>query len=215
MHTKKANFINFSAILILSPHTDDAEISAGGTITKLSEKCKEIHYTAFSWRAKDLEDPEILKNECSRATQILGISNKNLLFEDYEVRNFLSNRQSILEDLIMLKKGIQPDLVLVPSSFDVHQDHRVIYEEALRAFKPSASIFGYEHPWNNYMFSTDVFVRLQKRDIQKKIEALIQYKSQHSRPYFNKDYIKSLAITRGVQCNSQFAEAFELLRLVM
>ena len=115
----------------------------------------------------------------------------------------------------MLKKGIQPDLVLVPSSFDVHQDHRVIYEEALRAFKPSASIFGYEHPWNNYMFSTDVFVRLQKRDIQKKIEALNQYKSQHSRPYFNKDYIKSLAITRGVQCNSQFAEAFELLRLVM
>ena len=34
-------------VLVLSPHTDDGEISAGGTIAKMIEEGKELFYIAF------------------------------------------------------------------------------------------------------------------------------------------------------------------------
>jgi len=48
---------------------------------------------------------------------------------------FPENRQKILEDLIKIKKEIKPDLIFVPSFNDIHQDHQVLTQEGLRAFK--------------------------------------------------------------------------------
>ncbi len=117
--------------------------------------------------------------------------------------------------MIDLNKKIKPDLVLIPSSNDTHQDHQTIHQEALRAFKKTSSIWGYEHPWNNLTFTTDIFVRLEERHVKKKIEAMGQYKSQDFRTYFDEKYIKALAYTRGTQVDYSFAETFELLRLLV
>lgn len=208
----------FNRILVLSPHTDDGEIGAGGTIAKFVEKGKEIYYVAFS--SCEVSVPEgfpenILKRECKKATKILGISPENVILLDYEVRTFPLHRQEILDDMIGLNEKIKPDLVLIPSSNDIHQDHQTIYKEALRAFKKTSSIWGYEHPWNNLTFTTDIFVRLEEKHIEKKIEAMIQYKSQDFRTYFDEKYIMALAYTRGTQVDYPFAETFELLRLLV
>ena len=117
--------------------------------------------------------------------------------------------------MIALNNQIKPDLVLVPSSNDIHQDHHTIYKEALRAFKKISSIWGYEHPWNNLTFTTDIFVRLEEEHVEKKIEAMKQYKSQEFRPYFDEKYIKALAYMRGTQVDYPFAETFELIRLLV
>ena len=140
---------------------------------------------------------------------------ENLILLDYEVRTFPLHRQEILDEIIKLKDKIKPDLVLVPSSNDIHQDHQTIYEEALRAFKKNSSIWGYEHPWNNLTFTTDIFVKLEEKHIKKKIEALKAYKSQDFRTYFDERYIRALAYTRGTQVNFTYAECFELLRLLV
>ena len=208
----------FSIVLIVSPHTDDGEIGAGGTIARFVEEGKEIYYVAFS--SCEISVPkqfpeDILKIECKKATEILGIRNENLILMDYEVRTFPLHRQEILDDMIALNKQIKPDLVLVPSSNDTHQDHQTIYAEALRAFKKTSSIWGYEHPWNNLTFTTDIFVRLEEKHIKKKIEAMKQYKSQDFRTYFDERYINALAYTRGAQVDYPFAETFELLRLLV
>ena len=49
-----------------------------------------------------------------------------------------------------------------------------------------------------------------------KLKALKQFKSQHSfkRHYFAEDFIVGLARMRGVQINSKYAEAFEVLRFI-
>lgn len=210
------NFIK--RILVLSPHTDDGEIASGGTITRFIKEEKEVYYVAFS--SCEISVPnnfsrDILKLECKKATEILGIKSENLILLDYEVRTFPLHRQEILDDMIKLKDTIKPDLVLVPSSNDIHQDHQTIYEEALRAFKKTSSIWGYEHPWNNLTFTTDIFVKLEERHIKKKIEALKAYKSQDFRTYFDERYIRALAYTRGAQANFTYAETFELLRLLV
>ena len=208
----------FSRILVLSPHTDDGEIGAGGTIARFVDAGKEIYYVAFSSCEVSVpkEFPEdILKKECKKATNILGIKPENVILLDYEVRTFPLHRQEILDDMIVLNKQIKPDLVLVPSSNDIHQDHQTVHREALRAFKKTSSIWGYEHPWNNLTFTTDIFVRLEEEHMEKKIEAMKQYKSQDFRPYFAEKYIRALAFTRGTQVDYPFAETFELIRLLV
>jgi len=87
--------------------------------------------------------------------------------------------------------------------------------EALRAFKKTSAILGYEHPWNNLSFTTDVFVKLERKHILTKTTAVSLYKSQKFRFNFNEGYILALAKTRGMQVDVPFAEAFELLRLIM
>jgi LmbE family N-acetylglucosaminyl deacetylase len=208
----------FSRVLVISPHTDDAELGSGGTIAKFIERGNEVYYAFFSHAEKSVPEGQpntALINECINANKILKIPPSNLLSFNYEVRNFSSLRQNILEDLVHLRKEISPDLVIVPSSNDVHQDHQVIQLESLRAFKTNTSIWGYEHPWNNFTFTTDIFNILNESHLKIKIMALKQYISQADKPYFSESYITSLARTRGCQVGSQYAEAFEVMRIII
>ena len=209
--------MNFKRVLVLSPHTDDAELGAGGTIARLLDEGKEVYYVAFSGCETSVPNglpKDTLREECKASGKEMGILPERLTIFDYKVRTFPEHRQQILEDLIKLRPIYQPDLLLVPSSNDSHQDHGVIYWEALRAFKKDSSIWGYEHPWNNLSFTTDIFVKLESKHLNKKLSVLKKYKSQVDKGYMDKDYIKALACTRGAQLDIPYAEAFELIRLL-
>jgi LmbE family N-acetylglucosaminyl deacetylase len=208
--------LNPQKILILAPHTDDGELGCGGTIAKYCNEGKEVFYAAFCLCSKSLPanlPPDTLETECRKATASLGIQSANLILFNYEVRELPASRQKILEELLQLSKQINPDLVLLPAASDVHQDHQVIHQEGLRAFK-NTSFAGYELPWNNYSFHTNCFIKLTEKEIEKKIASLKAYQSQSHRNYMNPDFIRSLAKVRGVQCNSDFAEAFEIYKLI-
>lgn len=204
-------------VLVLSPHTDDGEFGCGGTITKFVEEQKEVYYAAFSLCEKSVPPnfpKDILEKEVKKATKLLGISPKNLLLYKYEVRKFSLSRQEILEDLVVLQKRVQPDLVLLPTLNDLHQDHKTIAEEGLRAFR-GTSILGYESPWNNISFQTNAFIFLDEKHIEKKIMALKCYESQSHKHYANEEFIRSLARTRGTQIGQKYAESFEVIRWII
>ncbi len=204
-------------ILVLAPHTDDGELGCGGTLARLCAEQREVYYAAFCLCSASLPAglaADTLEHECRKATSILGIPEPNLIFFDYEVRELPDARQKILDELRNMRKNLDPDLVFLPAASDIHQDHRVIHEEGLRAFK-DISIAGYELPWNNLKFSTDLLVKLGEDEINKKTEALRAYASQAERIYMQEDFTRSLAKVRGVQANSRFAEAFEIYRWVV
>ena len=201
-------------ILILAPHTDDGELGCGATISKYLRRGKEVYYVAFSIAEESVPDglpKNILEVEVKKATKVLGIIEKNLIIKKYKVRNFPEYRQDILEDMVNLNREIKPDLVFMPSSFDIHQDHKTIYEEGLRAFK-NTSILGYEFMWNNYSFGSTLFSVVSSDDINLKIKALDEYKSQSKRMYTKDTLIKGMARFRGLQISEEFAEAFEVIR---
>jgi len=207
-----------NTILVLSPHTDDGELGAGGTISKFLDEGKDVYYIAFSGCEASVPQglpKNTLRKECKRSTKILGLKPDKVIIMDYEVRTLPEHRQEILEKLIKLKGEFQPEIVLVPSSHDMHQDHGVIYWEALRAFKKEASIWGYEHPWNNLSFSTDIFVVLNLKNMERKLKALKEYKTQKSKSYMDEKNIMALGCTRGSQLDQPYAEAFELIRLIV
>ncbi len=207
----------FNTILVLAPHTDDGELGCGASIHKFSSEGAEVFYVAFSICTRSLPEylhPMTLAEEVKKATEILGVKKENLILYDYDVRHFPAIRQTILEEMVALEKQIKPDLVLMPCSTDIHQDHQTIYAEGLRAFKRT-TILGYELPWNNLSFTTNTFVTLTENNVQQKIKALNEYESQKTRSYLNADFIRSLAKTRGVQIAADYAEAFELIRWII
>ncbi|MBD79828.1 MAG: LmbE family protein [Crocinitomicaceae bacterium] len=204
-------------ILVLAPHTDDGEFGCGGTINKLIKEGHDVYYAAFSACQQSVlpQFPsDILITEVKAATLVLGIEPEKLFLFDYDVRTFNYKRQNILDDLIKLRTEIQPDIVFMPSLNDLHQDHKTIADESLRAFKFS-TIFCYEMPWNNITFTTSAFFVLSEEHVAVKVDALKQYNSQAHRTYANENFIRSLATTRGVQIGSKYAESFELLRYVV
>jgi len=197
----------FDKVLVLSPHTDDGELGAGGTIVKLVENGSEV--TCFALSAPR----EILKSECRRCLGVLGV--KEFEIFDFEVRHFPESRQEILEILFQYDKEDRPELILTPCTNDLHQDHQTVTNEALRAFKRS-TILGYELPWNNIVFRENCFISLEERHVQKKIEALWNYKTQISeRHYFDREYLRGLTRSRGAQIGVKYAEAFEAIKLVL
>ncbi len=207
----------FSKILIIAPHTDDGELGCGGTIARFVEEGKEVYYAAFSVAEKSVPEgfpKNELEIEVKGAMKVLGVPENNLLIHRYEVRTFSYHRQDILEDLVKLKKELEPTLIFIPSLNDLHQDHKTIAEEGCRVFK-MATLLGYEEPWNNISFNTASFVPLEERHIRKKIDALKEYKTQRYRNYLNEDFIRGLAKTRGTQINKEYAEAFEVIRWII
>ena len=210
-------FNDIKKILILAPHADDGEFGCGGTIAKLIEKGKKVHYVVFSTCEDSIPKgfpKDILKKELKQATKTLGIISENLIILNYPVRLFPQNRQAILEEMVKLKKKIDPDLVFMPSLHDIHQDHLTIAQEGLRAFK-HASILGYEDPWNNLTFDTACFSYLTEEHIKRKIEAIKKYKSQAKKLYATEKFVRSLAHTRGIQIGVEYAEAFEVIRWII
>jgi N-acetylglucosamine malate deacetylase 1 len=207
----------FKTILVLAPHTDDGEFGSGGSINKWIREGKEVYYAAFSTVRKVVPSgmtAETFKQEVREATQLLGIKPANLIMFGYPVRDFSAYRQQILDDMIQLNSRIQPDLVLLPSTEDTHQDHETISHEGFRAFKQT-SMIGYEVPHNNLNFHMQMFNSLERADVDKKISSLMCYRSQAGRVYVSSDFITSLARVRGVQIGKEYAEVFEIIRWII
>ena len=203
-------------VLVLAPHTDDGEFGCGGTMARLVEAGIEVHYHAFSIATRSLPPgfaPDTLAREVREATGELGIPESHLTVHDFDVRTFPERRQDILELLVELWEQLRPDAVFQPSHHDVHQDHQTIAQEGLRAFKRT-TVLGYEIPWNNFDFAYGAYVALEKRHLEKKVAALARYASQQHRRYANPEYVWNLARVHGINVNREYAECFQVYRIV-
>jgi len=120
-----------------------------------------------------------------------------------------------LESLIAAKELWNPQIVFCPSSFDIHQDHQVMNQEAIRAFRNSASIYGYSFIWNIPKGEClNMFCEVDEELLAIKEKALQCYKSQIAKKtiYFERDFVKTIAMAHGAMCGFKYAEAFEVIR---
>ena len=123
--------------------------------------------------------------------------------------------------------NINPEIVLIPSINDIHEDHKIIYKAAKVSMRPNKKsnlkkILSYETvsetEWNEEgkLFNPNYFIRLSKSEINKKINAFLKYKSQikkspHPR---SKEGIINLAKIRGSQAFVEYAEAFKVEKIL-
>ncbi len=211
--------IEVENVLILSPHTDDMELGAGATVRILVENGVNVKSVVFSDCKQSVDTskyPEdVLRTECEAAAANLGI--KDFTIHDFRVREFPSYRQQILETIYKLRKENEFELVFAPWHGDLHQDHRVVAEEALRAFmKTDTSILSYTIPGNCPDFVAHVYIPLSEEDVTRKVALLREYKSQvEKRGYFEINAIKGLMHFYGLLIGADYAEAFSSSRTVI
>lgn len=206
-------------VLILAPHTDDESFGCGGAIARLVEKygSESVHVVAFSICEESVPvgfPKDALKTEFLAAQEAYGLPRENVHVLNYPVRRFPQYRQDILEDMIRLRKAIKPTLVFAPSVRDIHQDHKTIAEEAIRAFKV-CKLLSYEIAWNHLEFHNQVYIKLAAQHLDRKLKALSCYKTQSFRNYSGVEYVKSQAMCRGAQVGCDYAEVFEFVRAVI
>ncbi|MFQ5885164.1 MAG: PIG-L deacetylase family protein [Thermoplasmata archaeon] len=196
----------------MSAHTDDMELGAGATARYLVESGAKVKSVVFSDCKKSVDTtkyPEdILRKECTAAADHLGIDDLTIL--EFPVRELPNHRQEILEYIYQLRTEAHYDLVLTSWQGDLHQDHRVVAEETLRAFmKQETTILSYPIPGNCPDFTPQVYVPVDADSLEKKITMLHKYESQVvSRGYLDKDAIKGWMAYFGVHVGVPFAEAF-------
>lgn len=209
--------MGYQRVLAISAHTDDVELGCGGTISRLLEEGSEVRAMAFS-RADTLLSGEFQPDEPERemlaAMAHIGMKKENVLVRDFPVRHFSEHRQAILQELWEMNEAFKPDLVLMHRPRDLHQDHMVIAQEGMRAFKKT-TILCYELPWNTVQVDTEAFVVLEDRHMEAKLGALAFYRTQSFREFLDEEFIRGWARTRGVQVGRRWAECFEVPRLIL
>ena len=194
-------------ILAVAPHTDDIELGCGATLHKYRNDY-EIDALAIS-NAQPLATGDPVE-EFYESMKLIGA---NASFLDFEPRVIGIHRQELLDKFWNLQQKNKYDIVFCPSSYDNHQDHQAVYNEVFRAFK-HCTILGYEMPWNNRTFRTDVFVSLSIEDIEAKVKMLDCYKTQLERAFMCKEYVMDIARTRGLQVGKKYVESFEAIRII-
>ena len=202
--------------LVLAPHTDDGELGCGGTMARLVDGGCDVRYVAFSIATRSLPpgfEPDTLAREVREATAELGIPERQLTVHDFDVRTFPERRQDILELLVALWEEWKPDVVFQPSHHDVHQDHQTIAQEGLRAFKRT-TILGYEIPWNNFDFAYSAYVSLEQRHHRAEGRGARALRLQQHRRYAEPEYVWNVARVHGVNVNREYAECFQVYRIV-
>jgi N-acetylglucosamine malate deacetylase 1 len=208
--------MKFGCVLVLGAHPDD-EMGCGGLIGKMIEEGSEVHHYYFSDCAKSTQsrgfDPMQLIKECEASRDVLGIPADARGNFDFPVRDFPAYRQEILEELVQLNRRIRPDLVLTTNVMDIHQDHKTLTEEAIRAFK-NTCMLGYELPWNNLEFAGGFYVRLSRRQLEVKVASIQCYATQRESTYVQKQNIEAIARFRGLQAGSEFAECYQAIRII-
>lgn len=200
-------------VLAIGAHTDDIELGCGASLSRYLREGASVSALTFS-RAEDSVPPgmpvDTLELEHQASMNRLGIVDYRV--HRFQVRNFDSNRQHVLDLILAAARIVQPDIVFTHSTTDTHQDHQVVSAESIRAFR-SRTLYGYELPWNQRESVTNHFVEIAEEDLVNKQQSLNCYRSQVTlgRSYFRPSYSQSLAEIRGIQNKMKLAEAFETI----
>lgn len=196
--------------LFLGCHCDDIELGCGGTIHKRRNDW-DITCVVFSDCGPFGTIPE-LKDYSKKSLNQLGAS--KVLFQNFPVNDFWQLRQNIWETICYLEKSIKPDVVFTQCP-DNHQDHKTLYEETIRNFKKSDMISYQSSIRNSLDHSWNWFEILSRDDVNAKLNILDNYPCyRHSKIYFSPENIESQLRCNAMYIESEFAEAFELVKKV-
>lgn len=208
---KKNVQLSGKRIFFIGAHPDDIELGCGALIANINDK-SEIFCITLSDNQKN---PRLsnLVNEHFQSMKILGVKKDHIFLGQYQTRMFIHERQEILEYLYQLNKQFLPDIVFAHTSADLHQDHGVVTQESMRAFR-GTSIFGYDVIRSSHGFFPNFLVEVTESDVDKKIAALNAYSTYKDLYYFSDNLTRSILIKNGAIAERPYAEGFDIMKIV-
>lgn len=205
--------IKWNRILVLTPHADDETFGAGGFISAAAAKSKKVKAVVYSDNSESVNGSDAAKTialrsaEFGKAMQIIGVTEK----EELKISpvSFLVSKELIEKTKSIISK-FTPDLILLPSFIDNHEEHKILNRILADGLDSSSEIdIMLFEVWTTG--SPNVIVNIST-EMNKKIEAIKCYKSQL-------DYIDYESAIKGLNKyrsiyhfqGKEFCEAFMLL----
>lgn len=196
--------------LFIAPHADDEILGCGGTISKLKRDGEDIHLIICSQRKQDLVTYHEVYDQFT--------SYDILPFEDEKLNSYY-----LLKSIETIYNELKPKTIYIPNKDDFNLDHKEVFkacEVVLRRFQKHqpSKILMYETPSSTTQsfdnnFKCNYYIQLSERDIKFKIDTFKKYKNE-LRQYPNPrstEGILTYAKFRGMECNSLYAEGFNLI----
>lgn len=230
-------------VLIVAAHPDDAEFMAGGSLAHWHAQGASIHYCVVTDGTGGSRDPDmtpdrlaaIRREEQTNAAKVLGSDDVTFLgYIDGRVEPTLDLRWQIARQI----RRVRPDVLVTQDpqfryspTYINHPDHRAVADAALAAIMPVANTRlsaldllaeGLEphdvtEVYMSAMGNPTVWVPLTSADIERKIAALREHKSQIGEwdvePRVREWSAKTAEAARehGIEC--EYAEGFGYVRL--
>ena len=202
-------------VLAIGAHPDDIELGCSATLSRLKKEGANLYLLVLS-KGEASGDPKIREEECRKSAELLGV--EKIFFgglKDTEISDGVETIK-VIDNVI---EEVQPDLIYTHSTKDTHQDHRYAAYASLSAGRRVKKIFMYESPRAFREFVPHVYVEVED-EIKLKSELISLFPSQHSKEWWaltpkTMHAWEGLAAYRGFQAGVQWAEAFEVGRLVI
>ena len=214
-------------ILIIAPHPDDETLGCGGALFRHKAEGDDIYWLIITGISQEGGWKEKVVNK--RDNEIDAVAEKYGFSDVFNLRLPTTKMDTLpVSDLIgeisNVYKKVEPDIIYMPFSNDVHTDHQLIAKALQSTFK----WFRYPHIKKVYMYETpsetefnfvgyrnfrpNVFVDVTDY-LDEKISTMRVYKSELGVfPFPRSDQtIRALASLRGSQSGFNAAEAFELV----
>ena len=200
-------------VLCLGAHSDDIEIGCGGTLLSWLAAYPSVTVT---WVVLSADEARTDEARRSAASFLAGAAHQNVVIKHFRESYFTYVGADIKDYFETLKAQVSPDVVFTHYRHDRHQDHRVVSDLTWNTFR-NQFILEYEIPkYDGDLGVPNVFVDVPEPTCQKKIALLLEhFKTQHSKPWFDRETFAALMRLRGVEGNSEsrFAEAFYARKL--
>jgi LmbE family N-acetylglucosaminyl deacetylase len=203
-------------VLVLSAHSDDQVLGAGGTIAKLAEKGDKIVTVIYSagekspfWKKKDKLVTQRMR-ETINADKILGVS--KTIFLKYPDLQLKKIQGEINEKTLSIIKQYKPEKIFVHHKRDVHPDHQAIWNAcqfACAKIKKKPEIYGYEvNSWfSPFVQQAELVIDITDQN-KKKMKAMKCFSSQK----YLLSFLQPLLELRGFYYSSiygfKYAETF-------
>jgi LmbE family N-acetylglucosaminyl deacetylase len=218
-----------SRVLIMAAHPDDETLGCGGTLLKHKSQGDQIHWcivTAMS-RSLGYSDEQISQREkeISQVKEDFGFDQVSAFNLPAAGLDSLDIRE-IIGPVSELFQGFKPDTLYLPFKWDVHSDHRALFQAAWSSAKVFRAPFikrilmmetlsetESAPPFPGQSFFPNCFVDITAF-MDQKIQIMKRYPSEIRPPPFprSEEAIRSLAGLRGAAAGCTFAEAFMVLR---
>ncbi len=203
------------SVLCIGAHADDIEIGAGGLILTLAGGpiALDVHWCVLSAPGERASEAR------AAAVDFLACATtRTIETGDFEDGLFPCQSREIRAWLAELRTRVSPDLILVHTDEDAHQDHREANRHVWNLFRDHL-ILEYEIPkWDGDLGRRNCYAPMSAAVMERKVELLTtHFVSQREKDWFDDATFRGIARLRGLECRApeQYAEAFSLRKMCL
>lgn len=198
-------------ILAIGAHPDDIEFGCAGTLMKYAENGHGV-YTLVATDGDSGGQSTVRRREAEEAARQIGI--KETFWGNYRDTELPLGKE-LIDDIEKVIRSVRPAFIFVHDKQDTHQDHRALAQAAISATRYIRNVLFYEGP-TAVDFRPNVFVDIGGL-MEKKLAVLSAHASQVERTNIPGlsilDIARAVAVSRGIQGRTNYAEGFQSLRL--